>query len=40
MVRTVLHAAVTENAQMTDRARALETDSELSESERWQPLVA
>jgi uncharacterized protein YjbI with pentapeptide repeats len=40
LMRTVLHGANTENAQMTDRARALESDPELAESERWQPLVA
>jgi hypothetical protein len=40
MLRTVLHGAKTENAQMTDRASAIESDPELAESERWQPLVA
>jgi uncharacterized protein YjbI with pentapeptide repeats len=38
--RTVLHGANTTDAQMTDRASALESDPELAASERWQPLVA
>ena len=40
MLRTVLHGATTDNAQMNNRARALEADPDLAASERWQPLVA
>ena len=39
MLRTVLHGALTEHAEMTDRARALEIDPALAKSEAWQPAV-
>ena len=40
LMRTVLHGANTQDAQMTDRARAIESDPELEKSERWQTMVA
>jgi hypothetical protein len=40
MTRTVLHGSLTEQALMSDRASAIETDPELQAAERWQPLAA
>jgi hypothetical protein len=40
MTRTVLHGSLTDEAQMGDRSRAIESDADLAVSERWQPLAA
>ena len=40
MVRAVLHGAQTDQAQISDRARAIETDADLAAAEQWQPAVA
>lgn len=39
MLRTCLHGAKTEGAQMSDRKRALETDPDLAQAEAWQPMA-
>ena len=38
LVRACLHRAMTEEAQIDDRARALETDPQLAQSEDWRPV--
>jgi len=39
LFRTCLHGAHTDNAQMSDRARALETDPERAQAEQWRAPV-
>jgi len=38
MHRTRLHGVVDRDARFTDRGRALESDPELLEAERWKPV--
>jgi uncharacterized protein YjbI with pentapeptide repeats len=40
LMRTCLHATQTTDAQMTDRARAIESDEALLKAERWQPIAS
>ncbi|MCY1373519.1 Pentapeptide repeats (8 copies) [compost metagenome] len=40
LARTCLHRALTDEAQIEDRSRAIETDPELAQAEDWRPLPA